>query len=188
MDEFDFYQGTHTGGEVDRDLDFVDGAFDESMFTISGDVQAVVPVVGMGSGLNPGTAGTRYVTNHAYVYGPSLPVDMPPDDALVTYGRARTEHKNAMDAAAQASVVKVTFHSVSSLPQTQTVPAGMAAYTHVIDDTYICIGSVFSNPAAITGDLTVTTSERSVTVSGTISGTTDIELYLVSPILGGFIS
>jgi hypothetical protein len=42
-------------------------------------------------------------------------------------------------------------------------------------------GCYLSSPAAQTGDWTVTTAAGSVTLSGTISGTTDITLYLTVP-------
>lgn len=68
---------------------------------------------------------------------------------------------------------KVYKSSVSSLPTTisnSSITANME-----------CIHSVLSNPSAQTGDWTVTTSAGSLTISGSISGTTDIKLYLAVP-------
>lgn len=70
-------------------------------------------------------------------------------------------------------VLKVTKSSVSSLP-TSISNSGITANME-------CIHSVLSNPSAQTGDWTVTTSAGSVSISGSISGTTDITLYLAEP-------
>ena len=65
----------------------------------------------------------------------------------------------------------ITKSSVSSLPQTVS-NASITADMAVIE-------SVLSNPSAQTGDWTVTTSAGSLTITGTISGTTNITLYLL---------
>ena len=70
-------------------------------------------------------------------------------------------------------VLKVTKSSVSALPTTIS-NSGITANME-------CIHSVLSNPSAQTGDWTVTTSAGSVSVSGSISGTTNITLYLAEP-------
>ena len=67
-------------------------------------------------------------------------------------------------------VVTVSKSSVSSLPTTITDSDILA--------THKCVKATLSNPSAQTGDWTVTTSAGSLTISGTISGTTDIELDL----------
>lgn len=72
---------------------------------------------------------------------------------------------------AESSIpLQVTFSSVSSLPQ--TVNAAEITADMVVVNSYL------SNPAAQTGDWTVTTTSGSVTLSGTISGTTDITIWL----------
>ena len=71
------------------------------------------------------------------------------------------------------SNVKVSFSSVSSLPQ--TVNTGNA---HYVTSTMEVLSYTLSNPAAQTGDWTITTADQSVSVSGTISGTTNIDLIL----------
>lgn len=65
----------------------------------------------------------------------------------------------------------VTASSVSSLPATIS-NAGITA-------SMVCVKAELSNPSAQSGDWTVTTASGSATVSGTISGTTDITLYLM---------
>ena len=65
---------------------------------------------------------------------------------------------------------KVSKSSVSSLPTTISSSA--------ITEHMECIHSVLSNPSAQTGDWTVSTSNGSLTISGSISGTTNITLYL----------
>lgn len=67
-------------------------------------------------------------------------------------------------------VLVLTSSSFSSLPQ--TISNASITADHVV------INSVLSNPAAQTGDWTVTTSAGSLTVSGTISGSTTLTLYL----------
>lgn len=70
-------------------------------------------------------------------------------------------------------VVKVSFSSFSSLPQTVS-NANVTATMEVVN-------AILSNPAAQTGDWTVTTAAGSVTVSGNISGSTTLTLYLSEP-------
>lgn len=67
-------------------------------------------------------------------------------------------------------VVVATKASVSSLPT--TISDAKITSDHVL------LNSVLSNPSAQTGDWTVTTSAGQAVISGTISGTTDITLYL----------
>ena len=70
----------------------------------------------------------------------------------------------------QTRVIKVSKSSVSSLPTTITDSG--------ITNKMECIKAVLSNPAAQRSDWTVTTSNGSLQISGTISGTTNITLYL----------
>lgn len=60
--------------------------------------------------------------------------------------------------------------SFSTLPQTVTDDR--------ISDDMVVINSALGNPSAQTGDWTVTTSDGSLVISGTISGTTSLTLYL----------
>lgn len=66
----------------------------------------------------------------------------------------------------------LTKNSVSSLPTSFTDAA--------IETDMVCVNSVLSNPAAQVSDWTVNTDTAgTATVSGTISGTTNITLYLM---------
>ena len=69
-----------------------------------------------------------------------------------------------------AKVLVVTSDSFSSLPQ--TISNEKIALAMVV------VNAVLSNPAAQTGDWTVTTASGSLTISGSISGSTSITLYL----------
>ncbi len=71
----------------------------------------------------------------------------------------------------KCEVLVVDIASFSSLPQTVSDAN--------IESDMVCVNSVLSNPFAQTGDWTVNTSSGSVTVSGTISGSTTLTLYLM---------
>ena len=71
--------------------------------------------------------------------------------------------------------LQISSSSVSALPLTVNAAEITADMVCKPGDCYL------SNPAAQTGDWTVTTAAGSVTLSGTISGTTDIVLYLTVP-------
>ena len=70
-------------------------------------------------------------------------------------------------------VLKVTQSSVSTLPKTIT-DSRITADMEVLH-------SVLSNPSAQTGDWTVTTYGGYLTITGSVSGTTNITLYLTEP-------
>lgn len=70
-----------------------------------------------------------------------------------------------------AYALVLTSSSFSSLPQTIS--------NSNITDKHVVVNSVLSNPSAQTGNWTVTTSNGSLTISGSISGTTTITLYLM---------
>jgi len=68
-------------------------------------------------------------------------------------------------------VLKVTASAVASLPVTIS--------NAKITTDMVCMKAVLSNPAAQTGDWEVNTNTAGqAVISGTISGTTNIELYL----------
>lgn len=75
---------------------------------------------------------------------------------------------------ARVGVVQVTKASVSSLPTTITDSA--------IKSDHVAIEAVLSNPAAQKSNWTVTTSNGNLTISGTISGTTDVTILLASKV------
>ena len=70
---------------------------------------------------------------------------------------------------------KVVLSSVSSLPQTYPTSGTDLR----IKDDMVCVHSELTNPSAQTSDWTVTTTNGTVTVSGSINGPTDITLYLI---------
>jgi len=82
-----------------------------------------------------------------------------------------TQIANTNTAVGKCEVLVVDIASFSSLPQT--------ASDANIESDMVCVNSVLSNPSAQTGDWTVTTSAGSVSVSGTISGSTTLTLYLM---------
>ena len=67
-------------------------------------------------------------------------------------------------------VLVVTKMAFTSLPQTIT-------NSNITSD-MVVVNSILGSPAAQTGDWTVTTSDGSLTVSGSISGSTTLTLYL----------
>ena len=75
------------------------------------------------------------------------------------------------EAIAEIKCLVLTSSSFSSLPQAIT-------NANITSD-MVVINSVLSNPSAQTGDWTVTTSNGSLSISGSISGSTTITLYLM---------
>lgn len=75
-----------------------------------------------------------------------------------------------VDSSSRAGVIVVSKSSVSSL--STTISDSNITIKHVV------VSSTLSNPSAQTGDWTVTTSNGSLSIAGTISGTTDITLVL----------
>ena len=73
--------------------------------------------------------------------------------------------------ATEIAALKITKTGISTLPQTIS--------NSKITENHCVMNSVLSNPSAQTGDWTVTTSNGSLTIAGTISGSTDITLYLM---------
>ena len=67
-------------------------------------------------------------------------------------------------------VIVVTTNSFNSLPQTVS--------NNNITENHVVVNSVLSNPSAQTSDWTVVTSNASLQVTGTISGSTTLTLYL----------
>ena len=75
-----------------------------------------------------------------------------------------------VDSSSRAGVIVVSKSSVSSLSTTITDAN--------ITSKHVVVASTLSNPSAQTGDWTVTTSNGSLSIAGSISGTTDITLVL----------
>jgi len=70
-----------------------------------------------------------------------------------------------------STCLTITSSSFNSLPQ--TISNSNVTAEHVV------VNSVLSNPSAQMDDWTVTTSAGSLTISGTIDGSTTITLYLM---------
>ena len=97
------------------------------------------------------------------------PVDSAPtalSTNLITSGGVNTAIANAV----AAEILVVTISGFNGTQTTYTA-AGVTA-------NHIVLNSVLSNPAAQTGNWTVTTAANSITISGNVSGTTNITLYL----------
>jgi hypothetical protein len=171
MDEYDIYQGTHSGGEIDRDLDFVDGAYANQIWD-SPAPDAVFPAVASGDATVYGISGDDF---------PLSDVD---ENKKVPTRRFLKSCITGNQKLIAKKCVKCAFSGISSLPQTKTEISMLS----IVDDTFEVIGYEISNPNALGSALTVTTATGSVTISGTIYGTTDVTLYLASPDLGGFLS
>lgn len=77
----------------------------------------------------------------------------------------------AAEAAEKCECLVITVSGVSSLSQTVS--------NADIESDMVVVNSTLSNPAAQTGDWTITTGTGTLTIAGTISGTTDITLYLM---------
>lgn len=104
---------------------------------------------------------------------------------ITSYATASTasDHYLAVDDATNGTkklptndllVVVASASAVAELPA--TISDGNITPKHVV------VNAVLSNPSAQVSDWTVTTSAGSAEVSGTISGTTDITLYLAERI------
>lgn len=79
---------------------------------------------------------------------------------------------NEVDAhAAKNECLVLTVSGISSLPKTVS--------NSNIESDMVVIKSTFSNPAAPSGNWDATTGTGTLTISGTISGTTDVTLYLM---------
>lgn len=77
--------------------------------------------------------------------------------------------KLAVDAL--SAVFYITYAGLSSLPRTTT--------NDKITSNMKVLAATLSNPSAQTSDWTVTTSNGSLTIEGSISGTTSMTLYLM---------
>lgn len=73
-------------------------------------------------------------------------------------------------AVTEAKVLQIDIASFSSLPQTVNNSA--------ITADHVVVNSVLGTPSAQTGDWTVTTGAGTLTVSGSMSGSTTLTLYL----------
>lgn len=72
------------------------------------------------------------------------------------------------------SALTITFANISSLPTT--------VYNDSVTSDMVVTGKEFSNSEAVIENMKTTIVDGSVTISGTITGTTDITLYLTKAI------
>ena len=108
-----------------------------------------------------------YKAKTAIAVGDALVVDTNIELAPKVTSQIQTLTNNV----AKCETLVVSVASFSALPQTITNAS--------IEDDMVVVNSVLSNPSAQTGDWTVTTSNGSLTISGSISGTTTATLYLM---------
>lgn len=87
-----------------------------------------------------------------------------------TYTEYRIHHDGMTKAAGKIALV-VSCGTVSSLPKTVNSDG--------ITSDMVCVASTLGTPGAQTGNWTITTANGSLTISGTISGSTTVTLTLV---------
>ena len=110
---------------------------------------------------------TPYWTENAYTFSDSLQIlvdDVGNIDCRKRSGTTWGSWKPV------GGVLVLTVASFSSLPQT-------VSDSRITDD-MVCLKAELGTPSAQTGDWTVTTSAGSLTISGSISGSTTATLYL----------
>lgn len=91
-------------------------------------------------------------------------------DSFVMVDRGTNEGR-ILDATAFArGVLEITCGTISALPQTFQGSG--------ITEDMVVVNAYFGTPSAMGGDWTVATSNGAVTISGTISGSTTLTLYL----------
>lgn len=86
-------------------------------------------------------------------------------------GQATDSGSSISDVQEEVKCLVCNISSISALPFTLN-------RANITSD-MVVINSVLSNPSAQTGDWTVTTSNGSLSISGSISGSTTITLYLM---------
>ena len=96
-------------------------------------------------------------------------------DEILTNNYVKTVNNTSPDTSGNVNVITgclvVEISSFSSLPQTIT--------NSNINSNLVLINSVLSDPSAQTSDWTITTSDGSLTISGSISGSTTATLYFI---------
>ncbi|MBR3016621.1 MAG: hypothetical protein IKH57_06025 [Clostridia bacterium] len=118
------------------------------------------------------TDGTSYTTESIRGVSGADGLGVPAGGAAGNYLRKRTGTDNDTEWGSLPKAVTVNFGTVSSLPVTKsaagvTVDMVPAAYE-------------FGTPSAFTSALTVTTGSGTVTLSGTISGSSTVKITLVA--------
>ena len=170
MDEFELYPGQNTGEKIDQAVDVVQAAIDAAQLPVGGTIQPDAYIVGV----EPLTMQPDVVE----VSG--SPISIPEVYTKVTVPTralfVSETRKNNNEA--RYKCIKAVFSGVSSLPQTVRQ---LPTYSSLNLDDCEVVAMRLTNPGAQTGPWTVAASGLSVTVSGSISGTTDIEIFLAKP-------
>ena len=96
--------------------------------------------------------------------------DIPQNVSDLTNDAGYQTASQVATAVTAAKVLQIDIASFSSLPQTVTNSA--------ITEDMVVVNSVLGTPSSQTGDWTVTTGTGTLTVSGSISGSTTLTLYL----------
>ena len=96
--------------------------------------------------------------------------------SIVDFANELKDYFATKQALTNQKVLEITTPSFSTLPQTYT-SSNVAAIANVTAD-HIVLNSAFSNSAAQISDWTITTGANSITIAGSISGSTDLKLLL----------
>lgn len=175
--------------------------YDTGVTPVSGDIFAIkVPIIGSGNGVyvsvdngshyyplalngtnkfsaQASVGETLLITLESYGSVSSI-YPLNGGTSVVTYTGAiwRVLSSNVVDAVTHGKApVIVTFSAINSLPASYIE----STTVKLITSNMICVYSELSNPSVQTSDWTVTTYDGSVTVSGTINGSTSLTLVLM---------
>ena len=107
------------------------------------------------------------IVRNGEIYGSNMAINDAQTSANTTWSSEKVDTKISAN-----KCLVITKAAFSSLPQTITDSR--------ITSDMVVINSVLGTPSAQTGDWTVETSNGSLTVSGTISGSTTLTLYLIN--------
>lgn len=99
--------------------------------------------------------------------------DIPQNVSDLTNDAGYQTATQVASAVTEAKVLPLTFSSFSTLPQTLTDSR--------ITSTMVMVGWYVANDSAKTSEWTVTPADGSVTVSGSISGSTTLMIILAEP-------
>lgn len=106
------------------------------------------------------------------MYGNNLKNKLERDVLTLSQQTIMVSQQNQVRANIKASkAVTVDMGTISSLPVTMTATG--------VTEKMICVASDLGTASAQTGDWTITTATDSVTISGTISGSTTVKLVLI---------
>ncbi len=155
-------------GKVRKDL--VVASWSHDTDTLIDSVQLAVI---KGTEVNSGSTPTTPTYNSGDIANGATEVDMPLYEISLNGSTATFELvAEIIDGnIGEASVLTISIPSFSSLPQTVSDTR--------INSSHIVLDAVLSNPAAMMSSWTATTADGSITITGTISGSTSADVYLV---------